>query len=407
MDLNDFKEINDNHGHHIGDKALRAVAGMLRAAIRPYDICVRYAGDEFIVVLSGCGYEEAEAKRIELQDAIDQLVFEARPGARLPLSISAGAAVFPHDGDSYESLLAKADSRMYGDKSQLKNDPARQLGAAAPPYQMASATRHTSRSVGRTGPCASPPFRRLPRGWARSARVNCWCSAAGHGSGRRHHLGYSSITTPMRSARRACARLQTWPGRDGRGARARRATAVLDRVFAGARRRDGAHRAARVARAEQRQRLLLADVDVGGLIDIEGPLGQFTFPEEPGERRVLFVAGGTGIAPLRSMLDHALRRFHAPLISLLYSARRSDEFAFIDELRGYARGGRIELHQTVTRDENSAWEGGRGRIGRAHFQSVLHEPALNALLRLRAADAGDRIGGDAQRPWRPGDADTD
>ena len=40
MDLNDFKEINDNHGHHIGDKALRAVASMLRAAIRPYDICV-------------------------------------------------------------------------------------------------------------------------------------------------------------------------------------------------------------------------------------------------------------------------------------------------------------------------------------------------------------------------------
>ena len=145
MDLNHFKEINDNHGHHIGDRALRAVANMLRTAIRPYDICVRYAGDEFIVVLSGCGWDEAEAKRIELQDAIDQLVFEPRPGARLPLSISAGAAVFPHDGDSYESLLAKADSRMYGHKSRRKNDPARQLGAGTPPYQMATATRHPSR----------------------------------------------------------------------------------------------------------------------------------------------------------------------------------------------------------------------------------------------------------------------
>ena len=119
----------------------------------------------------------------------------------------------------------------------------------------------------------------------------------------------------------------------------------------------------------------LSDVEAGGLIDLEGPLGQFVFPEEPGERRVLFVAGGTGIAPLRSMLDHALRRRHAPLISLLYSARRSDEFAFIEELRGHARRGRIQLQQTVTRDESSAWEGGRGRIGRGHFQSVLHEPA--------------------------------
>jgi diguanylate cyclase (GGDEF)-like protein len=145
MDLNDFKEINDNHGHHIGDKALRAVASMLRAAIRPYDIAVRYAGDEFIVVLSGCGREEAEAKRAELQQAIDDLVFEPRPGARLPLAISAGAAVFPHDGDSYESLLAKADSRMYRDKSGRKGDPARQLGDGSS-YQMAAATRHSSRT---------------------------------------------------------------------------------------------------------------------------------------------------------------------------------------------------------------------------------------------------------------------
>ena len=146
MDLNDFKEINDNHGHHIGDKALRAVATMLRAAIRPYDICVRYAGDEFIVVLSGCGHDEAEAKRAELQQAIDELVFEPRPGVRLPLAISAGAAVFPHDGDTYESLLATADSRMYRDKGSRKSDPARQLTDGAASYEMATAPRHTTRT---------------------------------------------------------------------------------------------------------------------------------------------------------------------------------------------------------------------------------------------------------------------
>jgi NAD(P)H-flavin reductase len=118
----------------------------------------------------------------------------------------------------------------------------------------------------------------------------------------------------------------------------------------------------------------LSHVNTGGLIDVEGPLGQFTFPEDPAQARVLLVAGGTGVAPLRAMLDHALRLRKAPLMSLLYSARRTDEFAFIDELRGYARSGRIELHQTVTRDDSTSWEGGRGRIGRAHFQSVLHDP---------------------------------
>jgi diguanylate cyclase (GGDEF)-like protein len=91
---------------------------------------VRYAGDEFVVVLAGCGYDEAERKRVELQGAIDRLQFEPRPGRRLPLSISAGSAVFPHDGDTYEALLAAADSRMYLDKSARKRDMHRQLAAA-------------------------------------------------------------------------------------------------------------------------------------------------------------------------------------------------------------------------------------------------------------------------------------
>jgi diguanylate cyclase (GGDEF)-like protein len=120
MDLDDFKEINDTFGHHIGDRALREVATVLRAVIRPYDICVRYAGDEFIVVLSGCGREEAEAKRRELQQAVDNVELEVQPDLHIPLVISAGAAVFPHDGNAYETLLAKADSRMYRDKSQRK-----------------------------------------------------------------------------------------------------------------------------------------------------------------------------------------------------------------------------------------------------------------------------------------------
>jgi diguanylate cyclase (GGDEF)-like protein len=128
MDLDNFKEINDTYGHHVGDRALRDVAGVLRTAIRPYDICVRYAGDEFIVVLSGCGGEEAERKRLELQRAVDHLQFEARPAKALPLAISVGAAVFPHDGDSYETLLATADSRMYRDKTRRK----REAGGADP-----------------------------------------------------------------------------------------------------------------------------------------------------------------------------------------------------------------------------------------------------------------------------------
>ena len=120
MDLDNFKDINDTHGHHVGDRALCEVARVLRTAIRPYDICVRYAGDEFIIVLSGCGSAEAEHKRMELQRGIEEVFFEARPGKRVPLGISVGASVFPHDGESYETLLATADSRMYQDKAGRK-----------------------------------------------------------------------------------------------------------------------------------------------------------------------------------------------------------------------------------------------------------------------------------------------
>ena len=122
MDLDGFKNINDTYGHRVGDWALREVARVLRETIRNYDTCVRYGGDEFIVVLSGCGHDEAETKRVELQNAIRRVVLEVEAGRLLPLSISAGMAVYPEDGDTYEALLAKADRRMYMDKNSRKNE---------------------------------------------------------------------------------------------------------------------------------------------------------------------------------------------------------------------------------------------------------------------------------------------
>ncbi len=62
MDIDGFKTINDTYGHHVGDHALREVSFALQDALRPYDLCVRYAGDEFIVVLTDCSRETADIK---------------------------------------------------------------------------------------------------------------------------------------------------------------------------------------------------------------------------------------------------------------------------------------------------------------------------------------------------------
>lgn len=114
-------------------------------------------------------------------------------------------------------------------------------------------------------------------------------------------------------------------------------------------------------------------LEPGRSIEVEGPRGSFTFPDDPVERRFVFVAGGTGIAPLRAMLRRALTlRGHR--IGLFYSARTPDEFAYEAELRLLATTGRMELRQTVTRSGDDAWPGARGRIGREELRALIHVP---------------------------------
>jgi NAD(P)H-flavin reductase len=110
----------------------------------------------------------------------------------------------------------------------------------------------------------------------------------------------------------------------------------------------------------------------GALVDVEGPVGAFRVPHAAADAHLLFVAGGTGIAPIHAMLDEVIRRRPAVRPSLLYSARTSHEFAFLDDFRAWERAGRLEVHLTVTRHE-PGWHGRRGRVGREHFEAVLHD----------------------------------
>lgn len=111
----------------------------------------------------------------------------------------------------------------------------------------------------------------------------------------------------------------------------------------------------------------------GTMIDVDGPMGTFGLPAGIDDAPLLLVAGGTGIAPLRSMLMDRLSRSRVPSVAVLYSARSSDEFAYRAELEAMASAGRIRLTLTVTRPERD-WPGRRGRIDEALLTEALPGP---------------------------------
>jgi ferredoxin-NADP reductase len=142
----------------------------------------------------------------------------------------------------------------------------------------------------------------------------------------------------------------------------------------------------------------------GTQLRVEGPFGSFGLPSTLTERQLLFIAGGTGIAPLRAMMWETLAHRNDVDVSLIYSARSPDEFAYRDELSALAAEGRIDLRLTITRVTAARWTGSRGRIDGALIRSVLKSdetrcvicgpPALvkDATTTLEAAGiAADRI----------------
>jgi ferredoxin-NADP reductase len=109
----------------------------------------------------------------------------------------------------------------------------------------------------------------------------------------------------------------------------------------------------------------------GTLVDVEGPIGTFRYPDRPERHPMLFVAGGTGIAPVRAMLHEALAAPVAVPLSLVYSARSPEEFAFDAELAALAGAGRLRYARTATRHADASWRGDRGRITRGQLEAAL------------------------------------
>lgn len=114
LDLDDFKAINDRHGHAVGDRLLAETADRLQRSIRASDLAGRVGGDEFVVLLD---IIDAAAARDQVKRIRSEVERPMRIGeTEIHLRASVGLAVFPHDADSVAGLLDVADRAMYETK---------------------------------------------------------------------------------------------------------------------------------------------------------------------------------------------------------------------------------------------------------------------------------------------------
>ena len=127
IDVDDFKSINDRHGHAIGDAALQALASVMKGYVRDSDFCARYGGDEFVVVLPSCDRQTGEERAVGLQQAVAGLQLTTAQGP-LRVSVSIGVSLFPDDGTTPAELIAAADKRMYSAKRRRKSSAPRAVG---------------------------------------------------------------------------------------------------------------------------------------------------------------------------------------------------------------------------------------------------------------------------------------
>ena len=121
IDVDDFKTINDRHGHLVGDDVLEEVAGALRAVCRPQDEAARYGGEEFAVLAPGLEGAALEAFAERLRIAVAERPAKGGRGPALPLTVSLGCAALTGDELDHEVLIRAADAALYEAKRAGKN----------------------------------------------------------------------------------------------------------------------------------------------------------------------------------------------------------------------------------------------------------------------------------------------
>ncbi len=124
LDIDDFKRVNDRHGHEAGDRVLKTVAETCVRALRPGDLFARWGGEEFVALLPTAGKDDAFDVARRLRDAVARAAVQAG-GQRIGVTVSVGVATQSEGNGDLDALLSQADRAMYSVKRSAKAAAAR------------------------------------------------------------------------------------------------------------------------------------------------------------------------------------------------------------------------------------------------------------------------------------------
>jgi diguanylate cyclase (GGDEF)-like protein len=120
VDIDHFKQVNDQHGHQVGDRVIKSLSRLLTERLRRSDIVGRYGGEEFAVIMTEASAEQAREVMDQVRQAFQQIAFTARRGDSFHCAFSCGVAQFP-GFDDVDSLTHAADDAMYEAKRGGRN----------------------------------------------------------------------------------------------------------------------------------------------------------------------------------------------------------------------------------------------------------------------------------------------
>jgi diguanylate cyclase (GGDEF)-like protein len=118
VDIDQFKRLNDEFGHLLGDEVLRQVSSLFHQQLRKFDVVCRYGGEEFAILLAQTNPQHALAAAEKLRRLVESWQF---PGVPRPVTISAGVATYPDHGSTRDELVKASDAGLYTAKQAGRN----------------------------------------------------------------------------------------------------------------------------------------------------------------------------------------------------------------------------------------------------------------------------------------------